>query len=29
VDVLGLERFAFRDDRIELKDAYWKHIGAE
>ena len=29
VDVLGLERFAFRDDRIVLKDAYWKHIGAE
>ena len=29
VDVLGLERFAFRDDRIVLKDAYWKHIGVE
>jgi ketosteroid isomerase-like protein len=29
VDVLGLERFAFRDDRIALKDAYWKHIGIE
>lgn len=29
VDVLGLERFAFRDGRIALKDAYWKHIGTE
>ena len=29
VNVLGMERYLFRDRRIALKDAYWKRIGAE
>lgn len=29
VDALGLERYAFRDNLIAMKDAYWKRIGAE
>ena len=29
VDVLGMERYLFRDGLILLKDAYWKRIGAE
>ena len=29
VNALGLERYTFRDGRIAIKDAYWKHIGVE
>lgn len=28
-DVQGMEQYVFRDDRIALKDAYWKQIADE